>query len=492
MARHWTFGQKIAAGFTASVALTVVVGAVGIYALRNVVAGKDRVIAVNAQGLIDAEKLRFVAEQEASMVRTFLLLREPRFLQDLEASRTTFDAELTGLQRRANTDEGQRIIEQIASAEVDLRRTADQVVSLRQKETAPDASIRAFEELLLPKRQAVNQQIDAFVSREQTLLTTAQQASTDHALAATVWLASILVLAALFAAAVAVLLTRTLARQIGTAVHHVQSSSAELQSAATQQATGTKEQATAVSEVTMTINELLATSRQIAESAQNVARIAAETAATARAGTGTVEGTQESMAAIRRQVDVVVDQILDLGKKSQEIGGVLDIVSELAEQTNILAINASIEAVGAGEAGKRFAIVADEIRKLADRVAGSAKDIRTLIEDVRGAVGRAVMATESSSKAVDSGSRQFEEVNSSFRQIAGLVTTTTEAAREIELSTKQQATAVEQINLAVTNVAQASRESEASSGQTLQTASQLATLSRDLMRLVQSQGSAAA
>jgi methyl-accepting chemotaxis protein len=191
------------------------------------------------------------------------------------------------------------------------------------------------------------------------------------------------------------------------------------------------------------------------------------------------------VASIRRQTDLIVNHMLELGRKSQQIGGVVDVVNELAEQTNILAINATIEAAGAGEGGKRFAAVADEIRKLADRVASSTKDIRALVDEVRSAVNTTVMATESGSKAVDAGSRQFGEVAAAFGQIAGLVATTTEAAREIELSTKQQSTAVEQVNLAIASVAQATREAEASSGQTLQTAAQLADMSRGLSRLIQ-------
>jgi methyl-accepting chemotaxis protein len=197
-----------------------------------------------------------------------------------------------------------------------------------------------------------------------------------------------------------------------------------------------------------------------------------------------VESAHDSVGGIKRQVDVIVAHMLDLGKKSQQIGGILELVSELAEQTNILAINASIEAAGAGEAGKRFAVVAEEIRRLADRVGGSTKDVRALIDEIRAAVNATIMATESGTKTVDAGSRQFIEVTGALNLIARQVATTSEAAKEIELSTKQQATAVEQVNIAIANVVKASRETEASSSQTLQTATQLSGLSRELARLI--------
>jgi CHASE3 domain sensor protein len=296
----------------------------------------------------------------------------------------------------------------------------------------------------------------------------------------------------LLVTAAGALITRSLSRQIGSSVGQIQSSSSELQAAANQQATATKEQAAAMSEISTTISELLATSRQIAESAQRVAHIAGQTALAARSGDATVSTAHDSIATIRRQVDLIVNHMLELGKKSQQIGAVLDIVAELAEQTNILAINATIEAAGANEAGKRFAVVAEEIRKLADRVAGSTKEIRGLIEDVRSSVNTTIMTTEGGSKSVDAGASQFSEVAAAFGEIAGLVGTTTEAAREIELSTKQQATAVEQVNVAITSAAQATKETEASSGQTLQTAVELGGLSRALLRIVRPQAAHAA
>jgi methyl-accepting chemotaxis protein len=288
-----------------------------------------------------------------------------------------------------------------------------------------------------------------------------------------------------FVIAAGIYIIRKLDRRIGTAVQHVQSSSAELQAAASQQVTGAKEQVTAANEVSTTIKELLSTSRQIAESAQKVTQVAIETTTAARVGDQTVQKAQQAIDVVRRQVDLIVTHMLELGRKSQEIGGILDIINELSEQTNILAINATIESAGAGDAGRRFAVVADEIRKLADRVGGSTKEIRTLIEEIRAASNTTVMATEDGSKAVDAGTRQFGEVAVSFKQIVELVANTAQASREIELSTKQQTTAVEQVNAAIAEVARTARETEASLNQTLLTASELTTLSRDLSKLIQ-------
>jgi CHASE3 domain sensor protein len=257
-----------------------------------------------------------------------------------------------------------------------------------------------------------------------------------------------------FCGLVAVLIGRNLERNLRTAIVQVQGSSSELHTAASQQATGAREQASATTEISTTVKELLSTSRQIASSAQQVSRVADETAGAARTGNETVQHAQEAIDAVSRQVDSIVNHMLELGKRSQEIGGILDIINELAEQTNILAINATIESAGAGEHGKRFAVVAEEIRKLADRVGSSTKDIRVLIDEIRAASNTTIMATEDGSKAVQSSARQFNDVAGSFRRIAELVRANLDVAREIELSTQQQTTAVEQVNTAILEVAQ--------------------------------------
>ena len=490
MIRSWTFQKKVTAGFAVMVVLVALTAAIGVFGLRTVVASKDRLVDINAQNLVNAAQLQAASNEYTASFRGYLLLMEDHFLDQRRNAADAYEGIFRRLDQGVYTSEGRRLLGDIRKAQSEFTAVQERIITVRKSKGGLEAATRAVEQEAVPKRERFAETIKAFVDREQVLLDEAKRDSSARASMASSQLVGLAVAAVLFAAVTALLLGRALSRQIGSAVQHVQSSSVELQTSVNQQATGAKETATAMSEVTTTMTELLATSRQIMESAQQVAHIAEETAGAARAGDQTVITTQESIESIRRQVNVIVSHMLDLGKKSQQIGSVLDIINELAEQTNILSINATIEAAGAGEQGKRFAVVGEEIRKLADRVGGSTKEIRALVEEIRGAVNTTVLATEGGSKAVDAGLRHFEEVTRGFKQIAGLVVTTTQAAREIELSTKQQMSAVEQVNSAIGGAAQASRENEASSAQTLQTANQLAHLSYDLSLIVQSRASA--
>jgi methyl-accepting chemotaxis protein len=488
---RWTFTHKVVAGFAAVVALAVVMAFVGVWALRSVVSSKDRVITVHAQNVVDAERLHALSAEKASVARAHWVERDPKRLDELREIRAGFTSLVARLKRAVYMDDARQLVDEIGRIEEEHARAVQATLDM----SAANAPIAAIDAKYVNDggkalRGKLDGKIDDFIALQQRRLDEGRVASNEAAADAQRLIVVIALGAVAAAAVIAFLLSKVVTRQVSSAVRHVQSSSTELQAVAGQQAAGAREQASAMAEITTTISELLATSRQIAESAQRVAAIADETAAAAGSGDQIVLRSQESVGGIRRQVELIVGHMLELGKKSQQIGGILEIINELAEQTNILAINATIEAAGAGESGKRFAVVADEIRKLADRVGGATKDIRILIEEIRSAVNTTVMATETGSKAVEAGARQFSDVASAFRQIAALVATTTEAAREIELSTKQQSTAVEQVNIAIGNVAQASREAETSTGQALQTASQLAAMSRDLARLVQPQAQA--
>ncbi|ABS26570.1 methyl-accepting chemotaxis protein [Anaeromyxobacter sp. Fw109-5] len=489
MNSRFTFSQKLTLAFALVVAVALAIAGVAVFALREAVARKDEVIDLAVQHLVNAERLNAMSFRKAAEARAYLMSSDARYLEAMQAARTEMRRVLDGLLAQEDDERLRRLLEDVGRIEEQHGGAVDRILAEAPR-TKLDFSAARLEQEVRPLRERLNAAVESYIAQQRELLDARRRASTE-AVSDAIRLVMALSLAGVaLAGALAWLLGRTLARQIAGAVRHVETSSAELKAAAGQQATGAKQQASAMAEITTTINELLATSRQISESAQRVASIASDTAAAARTGDHAVQRSQEAVGGIRRQVELIVNHMLDLGRRSQQIGGVVEIINELAEQTNILAINATIEAAGAGEAGRRFQMVAEEIRKLADRVAGSTKDVRVLVDEIRASVNTTVMATESGSKAAESGARQFAELAAAFSQIARLVGMTTDSAREIELSTKQQATAVEQVNEAIANVAQATREAEASSGQSLQTASELATMSRDLARLVQTREAA--
>jgi len=486
MLRNRTIGQKLAWAFALVLLLTAVVAGVAIRSLESVEASQTRLIEEGRE-LTLACRLGTAAETELADTYGYLASNDDAFLDDMRRQEKVFADGLADMRKEVDDSEGKRLLDEIERTETEHEKARESVVKLRQSGVALESVQSRMKQEQMPSFAKLEQKITEFTLHEQTTLEHEQQRSRDTATEARRVIIGVSALALLIAAGLAFFLTRGLTRQIGGAVQHLQSSTAELQSAASQQATGSKEQASATSEVSTTLKELVATARQIGESAQHVVRLAEATRVAAKGGDQTGILAQEAVATTKRQVDLIVNHMLELGKKSQQIGNVLEIVNELAEQTNILSINATIEAAGAGEAGKRFASVADEIRKLADRTAGSTKEIRALIDEIRAGVNTTVMATETGSKAADAGAKQLIDVTGAFAKIGETILPTTQAAREIELSTKQQATAVEQVNVAVASVAQAARETETSTTQTLQAASQLAVLAKELTQLIGAQ-----
>ena len=486
MLKQWTFGKKVGAALGLGAALTLLVGVVSITALQGVSESKDQVIRINSQHLLDAEHLNTILERRGGQLRAYLITHKEGLLEEYRSTQADFTQVLKELRADKPTPEVEKTFQRLEVLDDTYDRGAQEVFELARSGAGTERASHVFETKVFPVRMEIDALLADIVRQEKSLMESEWKASKDKAKTAAGTLAVFILLAVAFALTASLMLARALGGQIGSAVGQVQSSAAELKAAANQQASGSREQATAMGEIITTIRELLATSRQIAENAKRVAQIADDSARSAREGAGTVQQSRESVETIRNQVEVIVGHMLDLGKKSQQIGSILDIVSELAEQTNILAINATIESSGAGEAGKRFGVVADEIRKLADRMAGSTKDVRGLIEDVRSAVNTTIMATESGSKSVEIGARQFGEVSAALLRIAAQVATASEAASEIELTTKQQSTAVEQVNQAVLGTSQATQEAEASAAQVLKTVSQLAALSNDLLSLVRS------
>jgi len=269
------------------------------------------------------------------------------------------------------------------------------------------------------------------------------------------------------------------------AIVHLSSSANQMMAISVQQSSGSAEQAAAVQEVTTTSEEIAITAKQITANAVSVEKIAESTSQSCHKGTDEVSNAINGMSVLRLQVQSIAESMLKLGDNSQKIGGIVEIIDEISDQTNLLALNAAIEAAGAGEAGKRFAIVAQEVRRLAERTVEATRQIKGLIEEIQKATNSTIMVTEEGTKAVDSASQLVDKVQLSFDSIIELVEDTARSAKEITLSTQQQTSACEQMAETMTEVRDVAQQVAGSAQETERAISEIITLTEKLQTLAE-------
>jgi methyl-accepting chemotaxis protein len=253
-------------------------------------------------------------------------------------------------------------------------------------------------------------------------------------------------------------------------------------SATDEQASGAAEQAAAVTQTGATVEELAQTSKQIADNSQSVAAVAERTLASAEEGMQAVADTTAGIEEIRESTQISSDRILALGERSQEIGRVLVIIDDIAEQTKILALNAAIEAARAGEAGKGFAVVAEEIRKLADSVTESTSEIGRVVREIQSSASSLVMSTEKAQKKVEEGKMLARRTADSLDKIVQQVEETTDSAKQISIATQQQRSASDQVVVSMREMAQVSTQAAETSRQIQAAIAELNRLADSLVR----------
>ncbi len=198
-------------------------------------------------------------------------------------------------------------------------------------------------------------------------------------------------------------------------------------------AKGAEEQGGAVTRVAATTAQLTSAIQQVTGNAEAVTRDSADAAAAARAGSKTVQDTIQGMNTIQAKVGVSAQKVREMGERSDQIGTIVETIEDIASQTNLLALNAAIEAARAGEHGKGFAVVADEVRKLAERAANATKEIAGLIRTIQQTVADAMRAMQEGGQEVEQGSRRANEAGQALTailQAAEAVNHQAEAARE--------------------------------------------------------------
>ncbi len=272
------------------------------------------------------------------------------------------------------------------------------------------------------------------------------------------------------------------------AIQQLSSSANEIMAIASQQSSGATQQASAVQEATTTSEEIAVTAKQVAENSRRVEGMAEQASIAGNRGMEAMEEAIGGMDQLKGQVLSVAEAMLGLGENSQKIGGIIDIIDEISDQTNLLALNAAIEAAGAGEAGKRFSIVASEVKRLAERTADATGQIKGLIGEIQRATNSTIMLTEEGTKGVDAASTLVGNISEALKNILHMVNETTEAAREIKLSTQQQTTASEQMAETIAEVRDVATQVAASAEETAQSIAELTSLTERLKDLAEDEG----
>ncbi|MCE9670350.1 methyl-accepting chemotaxis protein [Myxococcus stipitatus] len=277
---------------------------------------------------------------------------------------------------------------------------------------------------------------------------------------------------------------RTFVREINEAALRLSSSANQVLAASTQHETSSTEQAAAIHETTATMEELKHASAQIAENAGSVARVAEETLGAARAGRGAIGEFIQAMQQIRSDGVAVADSIAKLSKRVERIGTVVEVIDEIADRSDLLALNAALEGSRAGEAGKGFSIVAAEMRRLAENVLDSTKEIKNLITEIREATAAAAGAAEASKSATESGEKLGAVAAQAVEGILAGVQETSDAARVINLATQQQRTATEQVVASMAEIEDVTRQTTQASKQATGAAAELTQLAGRLAELI--------
>ncbi|MBZ5589121.1 MAG: hypothetical protein LAO05_11220 [Acidobacteriia bacterium] len=251
------------------------------------------------------------------------------------------------------------------------------------------------------------------------------------------------------------------ARSLGALVQQIQNSSIEVAVAgnavnatASELASGSSEQAAGVVEITATMEELARTAAQIAANAASQAELALHAEQTGDTGAAAVEDALHGVEEVQKRISGIASRADTLGARSKEIYRVLDLITEIAQETHLLSLNATIEAVAAGEHGRRFSVVADEVRRLAQRSQESVASVRSLLDEFAGSIRATVVATEEGGKEAGHVLERAQSAAAAIAELRGALADTARAAREISFATQQQRTASDQVVLTLKEVSQ--------------------------------------
>jgi methyl-accepting chemotaxis protein len=271
---------------------------------------------------------------------------------------------------------------------------------------------------------------------------------------------------------------------VACATREVAGAATEIAAASEEMASGMNEQNQQVTQISSAIEEMSASVVEVAAKAGQAAGAARDSGSAAEQGGQVVHQTIAGMDTINEAVTAGSQSVLELGRRNDQIGQIVEVINDIADQTNLLALNAAIEAARAGEHGRGFAVVADEVRKLADRTTTATDEIAQSISAIQGETRQAVARMEAGTEQVDAGVKLAQQAGDALRNIVGGAKTVAELISSIAAAAEQQSSASEQISHNVESILAVTNQSTQGASQAAAAATQLSTKAEQLQQLV--------
>lgn len=480
-----TVGQRTAVGYAVILVLLVVVAGVGMYALPRTTDTFEGAVRQQEQSL---EALRADERLTAANVNflRYLLIGDPRFVKTMEDRLSSSRQAMTTLRDASTTPELKSGWEEALSLLTLQEEGYKAAVSAKAARREAEAlRIRAE---VQPVRERLIVLVDRLVASDRARAKEATQSAVAAASRA-FW---VIVIVGGFALLSGVLiawgLTRSISGPLRQTIGTLASACSAILAATTQQASGTAEEATAVQETSTTVDEVKQTAQVAAQKARSVAEAAQKTAQVSQDGRRAVEDSVKGMQETKARMEAIAERILTLSQQGQAIGEIIASVNDLAEQSNLLAVNAAIEAAKAGEAGKGFAVVAAEVKALAEQSKQATAQVRGILNEIQRATQAAVMAAEQGVKASEAGVGVATRAGEAIGLLSESLTESAQAAQQIMVSTQQQVAGVDQVAVAMQNIQRASTQNMASTRQVERAAQDLNELAGRLKALVVASG----
>nr|WP_282450414.1 HAMP domain-containing methyl-accepting chemotaxis protein [Marinobacter xestospongiae] len=276
----------------------------------------------------------------------------------------------------------------------------------------------------------------------------------------------------------------SLVRRLSGATAEVASAAEEMSAVSNQTQQSIDLQAEQTDQVATAMNQMSAASQDVARSASEAQAAATNADQLASEGRNKGNDNRERLQKLSTEVASISETIRGLADQSQSIGRVIQVINDIAEQTNLLALNAAIEAARAGEQGRGFAVVADEVRSLARRTQDSTEEIESLVTALQGESDRAVAAMESGQRDVEASRDQVVEVADILERISGAIEHITGMGAQIASASEEQSVAADQVNANLTQIVDTAEQTRTGAGHTAQGSEDLARLAAELQSLV--------